>query len=234
MQWAYSGSNPNPSIQNYKIIASQTVMPVYRCPSAAIPEHVRDQTFDNWNLPERVPGTYLGSATGVLTDDEYTISRITGKPVMSNGSWGSMRGLDGVLFSLSAVKIRDITDGTSHTLLVGEALPTVKDNTSRETWSNRRKDHWYAGGDDADTDDGHDGSEHCGSTGVPMNPEIDLSKSVVTAEQEIAYSSSHPGGCNMLFCDGSVQFIDEEIDTAIWCALATRAGGEIIPGDLGM
>lgn len=233
MQWAYPGSTANISIQNYKIIACETVIPTFRCPSAAIPEHVNDRTFDGWVVSKRVPATYLGNATSILTDDEYTISRVTGLPVMSNTSWGSMKGLDGVLFSDSEIKIRDITDGTSHTLLCGEALPTVKDNTTPETWSNRRKDHWAVGSDDADTHDGHDGSEMFGSTAVPMNPEIPAGTDVVTPQAEIAYGSAHAGGCNMLFCDGSAQFVDETIDATVWRGLATRSGGEIIPGDFG-
>ena len=227
MQWAYPGATANTSRQNYKIIACETVIPTFRCPSAAIPEHVNDRTFDAWVVPARVPACYLGSGSGFLQDDEMGVSSVTGALSM----FASMANLDGVLFSNSAVKIRDITDGTSHTLLCGEALPTVKDNTSRETWSNRRKDHWAVGSDDADTDNGHDGSELCGSTGVPMNPDIDLSKDVVTAEQEIAYGSAHPGGCCMLFCDGSVRFTGETIEPTVWAALATIRGGEIIPGD---
>ena len=231
MQWAYPGSTADTSIQNRKIIACQTVIPTYRCPSAPIPAHVSDRTFNGWVVPKRVPTTYLGSASGVLTDDEYTFSSAMGVPVMSSAEWGSMKGLDGVLFSDSEIKIRNISDGTSHTLLCGEALPTVQDNTTPETWGNRRKDHWSVGSDDAKSQDGHDGSELCGSTGVAMNPDILSGATVVTPEAELAYGSAHPGGCNMLFCDGSVRFIEESISPKIWAALATRAGGEVIPGD---
>ena len=232
MQWAYPGATANLSRHNYKIMACETVIPTFRCPSAPIPEHVNDRTFDAWVVPKRVPATYLGSASGFLQDDEYTTSRATGAYVMGSTSWGCMRSLDGVFFSDSAVKIRDITDGTSHTLLVGEALPTVKDNTTAETYSNRRKDHWAVGSDDADTHDGHDGSEMCGSTGVPMNPKIPADATVVTREAEIAYGSAHPGGCCGLFCDGSVQFIDETIEQKVWSAIATINGGEVVPSDL--
>ena len=228
MQWAYPGATADTSRRNYKILACETVIPTYRCPSAPIPEHVNDRTFDAWVVPARVPATYLGSGSGFLQDDEMGVSPVTGALTMA----ASMARLDGVLFSDSAVKIRDIMDGTSHTLLCGEALPTVKDNTSPETWSNRRKDHWAVGSDDADTDNGHDGSELCGSTGVPMNPDVDPNTDVVTPQAEIAYGSAHPGGCCMGFCDGSVKFVDEEIKPQVWAALATIRGGEVIPADL--
>lgn len=38
--------------------------------------------------------------------------------------------------------------------------------------------------------------------------------------------SNHPGGVNCLFGDGSVRFVRDRIDSAVWRALATREAGE--------
>ena len=43
--------------------------------------------------------------------------------------------------------------------------------------------------------------------------------------------SSHPGGVNTLFCDGSVKFIKDTINRNIWWALASRKMGEVISAD---
>ena len=40
-------------------------------------------------------------------------------------------------------------------------------------------------------------------------------------------SSHHPGGVNVLFCDGSVKFIKASIGVQTWWALGSRAGGEV-------
>ena len=40
--------------------------------------------------------------------------------------------------------------------------------------------------------------------------------------------SNHPGGVNSLFADGSVRFVRDRIDLALWRALATRDGGEAV------
>jgi len=40
--------------------------------------------------------------------------------------------------------------------------------------------------------------------------------------------SQHPGGANVMFGDGSVQFVSELINQFVWAAMATRAGNEII------
>jgi prepilin-type N-terminal cleavage/methylation domain-containing protein/prepilin-type processing-associated H-X9-DG protein len=44
-------------------------------------------------------------------------------------------------------------------------------------------------------------------------------------------SSRHPGAINLLLCDGAVRSIKESISNAVWWALATRGGGEVISAD---
>jgi hypothetical protein len=41
-------------------------------------------------------------------------------------------------------------------------------------------------------------------------------------------SSMHPGGVMHMMGDGSVQYVSEVIESAIYVALSTRAGGETI------
>jgi prepilin-type N-terminal cleavage/methylation domain-containing protein len=52
------------------------------------------------------------------------------------------------------------------------------------------------------------------------------SQVVVTA------TSRHPGGVNLILADGSYRFIKQSINPAIWMALATVTGGEVIDAGL--
>jgi prepilin-type N-terminal cleavage/methylation domain-containing protein/prepilin-type processing-associated H-X9-DG protein len=45
------------------------------------------------------------------------------------------------------------------------------------------------------------------------------------------FRSVHSGGCNFVYCDGSVHFISTAVAAETYRALSTMAGGEIISGD---
>ncbi len=46
-----------------------------------------------------------------------------------------------------------------------------------------------------------------------------------------AARSQHPGGVNLLFCDGHAGFVRDGVARPAWQALATRSGGEIVAAD---
>jgi len=215
-QWAWSPSEYPPTTASYdsptgrNIAACETVLSVFRCPSAAIPLHVVDICVGGWYVGKRVPSTYLGCASGVVTNDRDS---------------SNFFNLDGVIFNQSRVTIAEVRDGTSNTILVAEALPDAVDSTAAEPLDNGLKDHWYIGGDDGDTTwsaqaQGLDHSEYAGSTGVPMNKPND----------ELSFGSAHSGGCQAVFCDGSVHFLNESIDATTWQRLGNRKDGMPIDG----
>jgi hypothetical protein len=44
----------------------------------------------------------------------------------------------------------------------------------------------------------------------------------------VSARSAHVGGVQAALCDGSARFINETIDLALWRALATRGGNEVV------
>lgn len=230
-QWAHNGPYTREQIAADKstanIIACETVVSVFRCPSARLLEHQWDASTWSppWIVMQRVPGSYLGSATGILTDQN--------KPGLDGDM--PMTGCDGVLFGLSDIKIRQITDGTSNTLLVAEAVhdSDVVDSlgTTGEDPYGDRKDHWYIGSDDIDNYDGQDMSEALGSTGVPINYQNEVRdqnpcenpRHPYCQPLQLSFGSEHPGGMQGVRCDGSVGFFEEGMDEIVYRDLATRA-----------
>lgn len=223
-QWAHPGpyNYPITSKSYINIIPCETVIPIYQCPSASLPEHQYDVSADNWHVMRRVPASYLGNGSGLLNDQN--------KPKGFEQSDGVMIGVHKDKAPVY-VEVRKIADGMSKTMLAGEARHDVNaqalEGQTRESLSGSRKDHWYVGSDDIDTT-ASDVSEALGSTAVKVN----MHKYADCSRQskywdcqalQLSFSSDHPGGCQIVNCDGSVMFIEQDIDPAVWSDRGTRA-----------
>jgi hypothetical protein len=135
---------------------------------------------------------------------------------------------NGIFYACSDIKFRDIIDGTSTTLLVGESMtdPTfVKDGQGM--------DHWAIGSPQADpcrctgSNNGTEFSELVGSTIVGINLRI-TDPTAHGRLMELSFGSYHTGGAQIALCDGSSRFVSENIDLGVWQALGSRDGGEVI------
>lgn len=251
-QWA-SGQGPysdtmdlirrNPSYRNILIV--ETVMQVYRCPSAGLPEHQTDLSNDGWWVMKRVPASYLGVVSGLETRQHPLWRMRYQKAPPENPNFP---GVDGVMVGLHhrdevnvRIKLKMITDGVSKTALVGEALHDAETQdtrgTTREAQAGSRKDHWWGGSDDIDTAPFMDLSEMLGSTGVPINVQRDPStnqawcanpESAECQALQLSFGSAHTGVTQMVFCDGHIETIEEGIDKKVWSDYGTRASQSLV------
>jgi prepilin-type N-terminal cleavage/methylation domain-containing protein/prepilin-type processing-associated H-X9-DG protein len=127
----------------------------------------------------------------------------------TNGSWDGLNRGDGLFYRYDWTQPKTllaITDGTSNTFMIGEDVPS--------------KNHWcswpYA-------------NNAVGTCAIPPNARNADGSPVDWWKWEYAYGfrSSHPGGLQFAYADGSVHFVPNSIDLSLYRALATIQGGEL-------
>ena len=122
------------------------------------------------------------------------------------------------------ISVRSITDGTSHTMIVGE-------NSGRGVGDSNGD---APGGENfADLDGAWASKSNLAKLKLKVDVDgysaINPPADVNWAEEEIF--SDHPAGANVLMCDGSVHFLSDSTHYNIYFALCSRNGEEVIPGD---
>lgn len=128
----------------------------------------------------------------------------------------------GVCFAGSSVKISQITDGTSHTYLVGEKAINSKHYEVGESLGDNES--MYMG---ANADVGRRSAEADlpGGTPAMIPPISDAEATQKDIDPFTSWGSAHVGGFNMALCDGSVRTIDYGIDPETHRRLGNRLDG---------
>ncbi len=207
----YDFNKNNDHADNVTAVTSKRI-PTYVCPSAVFPRPIPSCDQDKG----RAPGTYSASV-GSVAYPPYP----TGTPAVLNG---------GLVYSDAATpttNLRDFTDGSTTTLMVGESaynLPDYKYSTSPATESRCTGQSRYSftlWANPYPTSTGF-------STAYRFNPKDIAGDGNWDANWVGSFRSDHVGLVNFVMGDGSVHGISENIDDNTLDALATRNGRELI------
>jgi prepilin-type N-terminal cleavage/methylation domain-containing protein len=141
----------------------------------------------------------------------------------------------GVFFLNSRVRVVDVSDGLAQTIFVGEVpLRSALGWVSGTRATLRNTGHPINGLDRAAVEQA--------APGPPPLPAactaLDLERMIASGQRKLAptfvggFGSAHPGdGANFGLGDGSVRFIKQTIDQAVYARLGNRADGEPIDGE---
>jgi prepilin-type processing-associated H-X9-DG protein len=208
----------------------QTKLPILQCPSDPTDKRLRDDQSewqgtmvavtdykgvldDSWvgqpplatatNAEGNVGTTY---PSGIYKEKASTVPVTTGE----NDCHNNVR-CRGIFFRQSfqrPVKIGSVTDGTSHTFMIGEDLPDY----------NAHSVAFYGNGD------------WC-SCNLPLNnlinqPPPNPQDYITNYWEQQNFRSRHPGGAQFCLVDGSVRFVAENIDNQTYRVACSRNGSE--------
>jgi prepilin-type N-terminal cleavage/methylation domain-containing protein/prepilin-type processing-associated H-X9-DG protein len=159
------------------------------------------------NIGSNWGGGPPGSALWWGTDPEWCVP----DPNNTNPSTtydGCVYG-NGVIYETTKPnRIASILDGTSNTILIGEAL-SGKD--FQNAWCHM---------DNAIATTVYPPNAKNPRTGLDYPPDQWWNR--------YAFTSNHPGGAQFAFADGSVHFIQDNVDLTLFRGMGTRAGGEVV------
>ena len=204
----FAGDRAAYSFNNTTVMA--TYISAYVCPSYAGP--VRQQGQSDWNGYAGPGGDAMKQWFIAGTCYKGNLGdNTTGTFPGSNNAYGDLNGTNPTATGMfwraqMVVSIAAVTDGTSNTLLTGEALPNT---CNWNAWS--------------------ESNSSVATVSIPMNQKVNRDRA--NPGYCYGFRSQHPGGMNVGMADGSVRYLKETLNVATYRALSTRAGGEVISAD---
>jgi len=201
-----------------------TYISTLACPSDTGPNIAKLQRADTgvgYNFSTKQPLnsgpklSYFGNI-GDNHNDDQTYWPFTSLPVFRDNGYGEGNTFTGIMCrSGGTSSIRDITDGTSNTLLCGESL---FESCDWFTWPNP--------------------NGTTVSSVTPLNFKVTRHNFDVNDRYDswnwrsgFGYRSQHPGIIQFLMADGRVIGIKETTNRNSFRSLSTRAGGEVVSSD---
>lgn len=190
------------------------VPPVYHCPSSN-----KTKSTHTSEVSSSVPvyaSHYVGNmgpvGTNPVSSAPYALeceNSSAGTPITNCRSGNDISDLGILGGPRSAIRIRDVTDGTSNTIMVGEMSghKYLSEIIAPRAWD--RGCH----------------NDSCGSS-KNVKYGINVHGFISGEFNNMSFSSQHVGGAHLLMADGSVHFASENVDMNVYLSTASREGEE--------
>jgi prepilin-type N-terminal cleavage/methylation domain-containing protein/prepilin-type processing-associated H-X9-DG protein len=247
-KWQFSGNSGYVNANNLAA-ADNVSIKVMKCPSSPMNETKgapsRNSAGQHILLADYmgINGFWANWTGSAITLGSYSDSKVSYSSccVTANG-WYSV---NGVLFAQSRIRIADIIDGTSNTMMVGEESDFLRygDGTAPTDIRSGGMYGWTMGSANNpaswpsvpdyrpfNTQTVRYSINYVPSTTATpgSGPANGTWPGGTDLQMDMPIRSAHPGGANVLFADGSVQFLTNSTDLTVLYMLAARADAQAL------
>ncbi len=180
-------------------------IPTYHCPS----NKSKRASIGNGGEAIGGVGTFTTNYYGVMGPKGTNITTNTAYPWSNAGGHGGFAN-SGLFQQNISKRFAHVTDGTSNSFAIGEI--SWDDRGGRRTryrlWSRgHQQNNWMA---------------------PAKNIANQINSDQTSVFNDMSFGSSHPGGCQFVMADASVQFVAQTIDFSIYQAVASVDQGEAL------
>ena len=213
------------------VVAVGTPIEVFNCPTRR--QAIAYPLVRNGDLGNNVRACRADSCSVARSDYQANSGSINcsepgggdaGSTIESGLRWTYRTKQNGVTHAKSEIRLGQIVDGTSHTMMVGEKYINPD---------------WYTDGNDPADDQNIFVAHDRDMNGYTVDSSI---RDVALPEPDRTgvggsgyywrFGSAHPSGIHAVYVDGSVQQIEYNIDRLVWLKLGGRNDGEVTEADL--
>jgi prepilin-type N-terminal cleavage/methylation domain-containing protein/prepilin-type processing-associated H-X9-DG protein len=243
--WVFNGNSGYTNATNMAA-ANGITIPTFVCPSRTAPAFATSTRGGaSLGIQQSCYVGINGAVNGLIPG--YTETRVQGGGTGSSG----ISSAGGILIPNGQIRIQQITDGTSNTMIVGEQSDYLMDtNSARQDWRSGGIYGWTMGIGYTGTPPTLNGGAttadnrcfNCTTIRYNINQKTGWTAGATYQSATIATTgvgsdmgvnsplqSPHPSGVNILRADGSVTFLAEATPLSTVAMLAIRDDGQVIP-----
>lgn len=213
------GSDGRPDVitaqqRNGAVRRDQMPLVLFVCPSrraALIYPRPRGMSYYNGGQISRA-GVIDYAANAGDTDPRW-YSGPTSIAAAASFDWNQngAQGNTGISYARSEIRVADISDGTTHTYMLGEKY--LQPDSYSDGWDSADDFGMYEGC-------AHDTYRWCSHSRLPMQD----TPGYASPDR---FGSAHYSSYNAVLCDGSVQTVSYSIDAKVHAMLGNRADGQV-------
>lgn len=197
-------------------VLGNTVLPTLYCPSGPDAKKYRDPNGGGVN--GNVSTHYYGIMGPSAATDNFTL--VTGGPTYrlgdanTNGAWAyhgmlsQYKDTSGSISTQRVIRLADVTDGTTNTLMLGEISVNLPGSTNQYR-------SWVRGNN--------------GGSGTTKNVRYPINSTIYNGSNnfnDLSFGSNHPGGAQFALGDASTRYINQTINLFVYQTAASMNQAE--------